>query len=230
MPTAYPTAIDLRKFLQASGMISFDFEEKEVLLNLQAHLEQAIEYVEKYTGYDPFIADSSDQTIVFSSGSVQYLNPPRMPFLDFASDGGPGGMISVTSVTVGVSPTFAGTTLTPDSEYRLYPRNATLKAHPYTQIELLFRPARHSEKTWIEVVGKRGYAANVPSQVFNAILQKASSILAVQIAQSVTGGLIEWAEAGVRERYPTQAMGAFIDRLGSNSTLALAPYRRMRVA
>jgi len=206
---AYPTTTELQTFLKGARLITDASTEPDSDLDYAGAIALAVSAWENATNYIPFQADGSDVTAYCKP--IDILFPPNeYPFLPLSKTGS-GGWISVTSVTVGITSTFAGTVLTAGTDYVLQPKNAALNSKPYTRI--LFQCP---SGVWtpfssivggdladsIKIIGKRGYQATIDATVKAAVLRKAASQLAGEIFGKLSGGGIsEWKQGDTMTRY-----------------------------
>ena len=96
-----------------------------------------------------------------------------------------------------------GTQLTEDTDYILLPENASILGVPVEAIRFLTYPTTTPRS--IKVGGKLGYAAELPQDVFDAILARASVIFLTQ--QAGTKGQVASKKQGDRAISYVQASG-----------------------
>jgi len=215
MHATYPGSNDLRQFLIGAGMVTTTLTEAQSFMDEANFIGRAIEEWEKDTGYIPFLADDADVTIYYNPRAVDYPMG-RAPMLDFASNGGPGGIVSVTSLTVGVTSTSTGTALTQNTHFSLRPRNAALNKQPYTYLEFLYGAytglgTLGSYGDSIVLVGKRGFWTQISEMAWNGILCKAAELMTPVLAKKITDGIIEWQDDDVRVKMGADSLSAHRD-------------------
>lgn len=148
--SAYPTEADLQAFLIAAGISA------EAPSGVGTYASGAAEEWEMKTGYKPFLADSADSTEYFDG-------PAPSCYLDLR-----GGYVSITSLATGITATdTTGTVQTVNSDYFPVYSGDTI-------VGIDFNAPLFGKRT-IKIVGKRGYSASIPDEVYNAILQKAAA-------------------------------------------------------
>lgn len=198
--SAYPDSNDCEAILRAQGLFSSSDLASIILdLDLEGKAAAAAAEWERCTGWVPFLGDTVDAT--------RYFDPPgpnqRLPG---ALGGGylltlpETGLLSLTSIHSGFSSASAGTALVSEDDYRLRPLNAGVSTRPYTEIEFLGAPSWGFGRS-LRIIGKFGYATTVPEDAWAAILYRAAGYALPEIRERVTGGLVEWKEAEVSERY-----------------------------
>lgn len=232
MPTsAYPIGSDLQNFLEGAGLVPSPISGTSTLLDFNGAIWSAITDWERDTHWEPFLADSSDQTVLFSPNELM-SSPNELPYLPLD-----GGFISITSIRTGVTATSTGTLLTANTDYWLKPDRAAAKNKPYTYIE--FNNVTGSIYTiyWqpqsIQIIGKRGYCSTVADDVNSAILNHASFLLSSQIQAGLSKGLISWKESdGTSEVYSERGNNPVINILKSGEDYynkSVKRYRRLIV-
>lgn len=155
MPSAYPTLAELTARMEAEGLT--------VPSNAQNRIYAAIERWEGLTGFKPFLGATSATARTFDPPSTnEYLN------FD-------GGFWAITSVVCD------GDTLTETDDYDLLPLNAAADDRPWTALR--FRRHMGSKLASIVVTGKRGYAEELPYEVYEAIMDGA-------IAECIAPGIL----------------------------------------
>jgi hypothetical protein len=173
-PTGWPELDDVVGRLEDMGMTppSDDTIAQVILACIAAW--------ERMTGYDPFLADAEDSTWLFQ--------PRDSCVVDFDHDDGPGGFVSITSVTVAktyASPT--GNVQVAGRDYQLKPANAVNKGKPYTYL---------LSKAWewdggeasVQVIGRAGYTDTVPADAWEAVMRCILSLLLPVSQMTATGG------------------------------------------
>lgn len=226
MPAAMPTHIELREYLMGAGVLESVLTDAQKSIDLSGTAAAAIADWERDTHWEPFLSSGQDVTLTFSPGDVLYP-PNELPMLDLD-----GGVLSVTSLTVGVTQTNPGTVLTQDTDFFLMPGRAPRKGKPYTYIE--FYRANFASFGWmgapvpnsIVLVGKTGYSLTVPDDVFQSVLYRGAKRLGPQLSAKF-GGLTGWSEADAKETYGADPFAAFLDRAGEAYSETVKRYRRV---
>ncbi len=197
--TSAPDSNDIEGALRSLGLFSASELSALILdLDLEGKAQAALARWERETGWIPFLGDTADVTRYFDpSGPNQRLPGGR--------GGGwlmtlPNGLLSVTSIYSGFSAADVGTALVSETDYRLRPLNASVDGRPYTEIEMLGGASWGLGRS-VRIIGRWGYSLTVPDDAWTAILYGAVSIALPEIRERVTGGLVEWKEAEVSERY-----------------------------
>lgn len=238
--TNLPTAADLQGRLAACGMISNPPTANQMLFILEDAVNTAYAQWELDTGYRPFIA--ATQTRKFT--------PPGPskggPISDFgyaglgaiSSYGGSNklflrtGLTVLTSLTIGVSPTDTGTALTVNRDFFLRPENALLANRPYT--EIVFEQNQRGIRDSIVIVGEWGFCPfvvgstttwTIPDDAWSAILDAAMVEIGPQLSILVSGGLLEWKEADVSEKYGANPYQAQVEAASMRYQRAVNRYR-----
>lgn len=163
--TDWPTSEELGALFAARGVSLSG-------LSPQACIDAAISAFERDTGYRPFKAETADSTRYFSVQDVGHRG-----LLDLRA-----GYVSVTSVTVGVSATEVGSALTVNVDYWAEPVSGD---GPINFIRFLSEPAGYPRS--IVVAGKRGYAASIPAEAWQAVLNRA----AIESLSQVEAGAVD---------------------------------------
>lgn len=154
---SYPTYLDLKAFLKGRGIdICNDLSKAD----WQNAVSAAIEQWEYETGWDPFLANSVDETRIIDGPESSMIFP------DF-------GIVSLTSLTIGTK------LLSSTTEYWLQHRRP--RSGPYMAIELAGYAT--GERRSVTLVGKFGYALTVPQDARDAILAK----VAYDLYSTITG-------------------------------------------
>lgn len=191
--TAWPSVVDVVSYMVGAGMVDSVLTEAQHHLDFQLAVDSAVAELEDATDYSPFKMDETDV--------VRKYTPTGTKLLQFRA-----GLLSLTSLVVGVSSGFSGTTLTVDEDFWLGPENAAVKRMPYLWAE--FRRPLHGIERSIWVTGKWGRWTSIDPRAYEAVIVKAASKLATQVAAEATGGMISWTEAdSTSEKYG--ADGAF---------------------
>lgn len=150
----YPTYLDFNAFLESRGLSCSELTKTDK----QAAITAAVRRWEMDTGWQPFLANSADET--------RTLDGPegRIIFPNF-------GIVSLTSLTID------GNAFAVNDRYWL--QNQIPNGGPYTTIEVdsYLTGVRRA----IVMVGKFGYTLTLPAEVKSAILSYAAWMLYPQI-------------------------------------------------
>lgn len=189
---------------------------------ITAALNACVSAWEQKTDYHPFLADADDTTWLFQ--------PDDLCLLDFGVDGGPGGFISITSVTVGV--TYANPTgieLVAGRDYLLKPANAANRSRPYTYLTGK-RVEYDAGEASIEVIGRAGFAETVPADVWEAVLRCVMAMLLPSQGIAISGGYERITELDTTVQYGAQGpVYTAITYFEKYEQSVLNTYRRLRV-
>lgn len=195
--TAYPDQQDIERILRSTGLFDADALDTAILdLDLETLAAAAIREWEMATGWIPFLADSVAVTRYFDPQGPNFR--PQVGGGGYVMDLGT-GLISLTSITTGVSATAPGSVLTLDTDYWLTPYNADELGYPWTGISFLV--PQWGTRRSIKVIGRFGYSMTVPDDAWLAIGHKAVTLALPEIASFITGGVRKFTELGVTEEY-----------------------------
>lgn len=188
--TAWPTAADLAQWLASAGVMDVPPTGALAGLDLEAALAAGLSEWERATGFEPFEAAASD--------TARYYSPDGSCFLDL----GAGLVAAPTSVVVGYSPTSAGTALTANQDYWLWPLNAIASGHPATAIR--FAAPQRGAPMSIVITGKFGAClhATIPEDAWLGVMLAAAEQLLPQIEAVLShGGMRSIQEGDVSYSY-----------------------------
>ncbi len=186
--SGYPTGDDLAAYLTSLGIIDAATASATLArMNLGTKAMAAAREWERATDYRPFLAGDEDETRIF--------DPPTCGQLDLGA-----GLLSVTSLYTGVTPTSPGTLRTLGTDYLLEPANAAFMGEPYTAIVIRhLRSGFPSDWGWglgwgtyhhsIEVTGRWGYQAELAAEIWQAILEYGAFLCAPSLSLSLSGGV-----------------------------------------
>lgn len=197
MQNAMPTGVDLSRFIEACGLPIPNGS-----IDLDGAVYAATEEWEERTGYTPFFSPTTDPTMTrYYAPSDIELSPNGAPTLDLAA-----GLLGIFTFKVGVTPTYAGTSLTLGTDYRFGPVNAPSRGRPYTYVVFLspfaiFGNIGPEYPDSIQIAGRWGYWTSVPEAAFRAILCGAAARLAPQLSLAVRDGASRWTEGDVSNDY-----------------------------
>jgi hypothetical protein len=155
--SAYPDETALQAFLVASGVVS------TAPTGVSDYIDGAAEEWERLTGFQPFLGASADASFYFDG-------PSPLCYLDLR-----GGFVSITSLATGITATDdTGTAQTVNQDWFAV-------TNPSGTIIGIDFNGPFSGKRTVKIVGKRGYSASIPDEVYTAILQKAAADCAVYL-------------------------------------------------
>jgi hypothetical protein len=195
--TAYPIVADLDSYLRALGILS-DADLAAFLANvdLEGLIEAAVDAWEMDTGWIPFLRDSTPVSRRFDPPGPNRRTVSRGGHnrLDLAA-----GLLEVTAFVTGYSSTDAGTAAVLEDDYWLWPANAAIENRPWTLVE--FAASSWGGPQSIQITGYWGYSATIPGDAWQAILRQAGLLAYSEITLQLTGGMVGWSEADVKEEY-----------------------------
>jgi hypothetical protein len=152
-------------------------------------LNSAISRFEKITGYSPFLADEDDQDVL--------VDPSFSPSIIL-----PCGFVNITSVA------DDALTLTANEDWWPGPTGAPTRNAPYTFITLatstyarimsLANSPGHPAQ--LTVVGKRGYAATLPQDAFEAVMMMTVASI-MRVSDGSTGSISELKQQNLSIKY-----------------------------
>lgn len=232
--SSYPGAADLVSFLISGGLLPVSPSALQQFIDTELVMERAIEEWERETRYTPFLADTADQTIYYSPTDIEF--PPNdYPLLDLAKAGGPGGIVSVTSLKVAVTSTSTGTTLSLTQDYALRPRNAPLKEKPYTYIQFTRTPFAGvwplgSVADSIVLTAKRGYWPTLNPIAKHSILARAAELIVPVVAAQKQDGAVQWREGDVQRQHgPGGPYSAQMAQWGAQFQSGVRKHKRLEI-
>lgn len=202
--TAWPTNTNLTDALSGVGVsIPSGYTAADLIAAAIAEFQAAIGYT--------WLPDGSDQTL--------YFDPPNSNFLNLKP------YSSITSVKTGRTATDAGTALTVNQDYWVFPLNAIADGKPITGIT--FETMQCGDPASIVVIGKRGFNADIPESVWFAVLNKAvANVMALNI--SGEGMASEIQQGLVKVKFGDEAATMYGAAL-KNFALMAETYRYRRV-
>ncbi|MBW3637061.1 MAG: hypothetical protein KY445_11470 [Armatimonadetes bacterium] len=172
--TTYPDAAAVEALIRSAGYWPTD-PTKQELARIQAEIGAAAarDEWERVTGWEPFLAGAAATARTFNATD-------HTGFLDFE-----GGALSVQSVAINGQPALGVT------RYQPQPQNAVSRGQAFLGIQMArynsallntnFTFNGNAEFGRIEVVARWGRVAEVPGDVYQAILQKAALVVLTQI-------------------------------------------------
>jgi len=201
---AMPGEADLEILIRSLNLFDTDaLSDVLELLDLETFAAAAVRQWEEETGWIPFLAET---TPALDGGvdETRYFDPPgpntRGQFIGGGTDLRLDcGLVVLEDVDIGWSPSTPGTPQFAGTDFRLWPYNADPLDRPWT--ELRFKVRQWGQPQSIRLVGRFGYSATVPDNAWLAILHYAVILALPEIASNITGGVLEFQEAGVTERY-----------------------------
>lgn len=204
--TAWPTTTELTNRLTGLGVAS-----TPTGVTLQDEIDAAVGVLERITGQKPFLVESA---------AADYLyDPTRRTNLALGTR-----WVSIDSVSI------SGDAQTENDDYYLKPYGG-----PYTRIEFLMPLVSDGYPLSVTVNGKRGYAATIPVEIWNAVLDYAAGRVYKTAAMAGTvalGAVTEIRQDTVDIKYAggSAAMGQDTgSRLMDNATKIMSGYARASV-
>lgn len=207
--TALTAAIDGLGLLDKASLADFTAG-----IDLQSKIDAATDRVEKVTGWKPFLMDSADVT--------RYYDPPGPNQSRFFPGGGyllttgggrildlEAGLLQLTSISYAYSDSVdnsgnvtvitAGTEYVRDTQFFLQPFNAPAEGKPYEWVQLL-ATAWGAVRSVI-VVGRFGYAASIPGDLYHAHLRYALALCAPELRMTISRGVYMLQTLRTRAQY-----------------------------
>lgn len=126
------------------------------------YVDSAIAEWESTTGYYPFLGSQEELVWMFDGC------PLGTSRLDLR-----GGFWEIASVTIDISYDGTGTLFIENRDYILLPQNAANENRGWNAIQFLSRSPVGFR--CVEIVGKRGYAEELPDDVWSAIIERAAA-------------------------------------------------------
>jgi len=165
----YPTTTDLSALLVRNGQTAPGTS------IMQAALDEAVAEWESMTGYDPFLSTGTPATRYFD-GVSDFILRLRS------------GIVTLTSLRVGVTSTDVGSLLVVNEDFHLYPLDAASKGKPFTYLK--FRSRQSREPRSLSISADWGYctSAAIPADVSATILRQSASKLFSEYLTSFSGG------------------------------------------
>lgn len=214
MPATWPDDAAVEAYLTALGVIESSWGINLTTL-CAGKAESARRKFETATGWLPFLAGAGVSTRYFDppgerSNSAHagwtWLGGDRLMFSK-------AGIATATGlvVTVGVSPTDAGTALTINEQFWLEPLQAAEEGRPYTEIRFGW-PQRGNPRS-IKVDARWGWGTTVPQDIWDAVRSGALADALTDFAEVVRAAPVEWKDGDVSERQSIEA----IQKLGESA-------------
>lgn len=178
MPNQYPTGAEFQAYVTARGYGSLTLDEATRLVGV------AVQRWEAAVGVRPYLSTALTRTYLFPVETIEdgaVLDLSDLPLL------------SLTSVRIGSSLGTWTRTLVESSDFVRFPLNGPV----CTSLRFLTSGDR-----FVEIQGSFGASANVPDDVFDAVLCLASAF-AVENAQGPVGGYKRIQQGSVTVEYAT---------------------------
>ena len=187
MPSTFPLQADVEAYISALGVVDEDLlGDTLTQLRLDVKAEAAKEEWERRTGWKPFLKDTVDVTRRF--------NPPNGSDLWLSA-----GLLTLTSVTVGVTADDEGEEKTLDTDYFLSPSSASAESRPFEWIS--FSGYQSGAARSIVVVGRWGYSDSLPYDAWEAVRQYAAFLCYPELSLRISGGLFSVKTVETESRY-----------------------------
>lgn len=187
---SYPDVLDVQAYLEETGL-------SVSTTRLGSALSSAISLWEQGTGFVPFVAGEEDTERLFTLSRPWYEQAIRTGWFDLKA-----GLVPSEAITVAIE----GTELTLGTQWRPGPESAKYSQEPYTLIRFL--SPQMCEYEALSITGRWGYClpGNLPGEVFDAICQKAASILGLPLVAAAstsapTGPLVSIKEGDVERKW-----------------------------
>lgn len=198
----YPTQIELTAFLHSRGLSCSSLSKSD----LELALATAIAEWEFQTGWEPFLATSSDdpETRTIDGPEGRIIFPPF-------------GILSLTDLSI------SGASLVADEDYFLQFR---MPGGPYTGIELSGYAT--GERRSISLTGVFGYSLSVPLDVKQAICAKVAADI-YPIITGVEGDVVREKQGPVEIEYakPQDGYGGIRGGFSKQFEDAVCRYKRV---
>lgn len=212
---AFPTDDQIQAFALNAGILlpvinyvpTFDFTGYGALAQTE---------FQSRTGRIPFLKDAVDMSRVYDPPgpsskleTTYYKGGEKVLELD-------AGLLSCTSIYLGVTPDNTGTAMDLQRQLRLMPANSPAMGLPYEWVEFYF-PV-YGAPSSVVITGRFGYSAELPDDAYAACLRLGASIAATDILEgifSTPGTFKEGDETTIQDSYDKlgQAWGRFSDRV-----------------
>ncbi|MCW3059711.1 MAG: hypothetical protein JWQ02_1532 [Capsulimonas sp.] len=192
---SWPRGGDAQTFIASAQLAAGASADALNAINFDSFVKAAITTFQNATGWRPFLGKQSVR--VFDPpgperGAGGHYGGGRKLFLS-------GGLLSITSLTVSVTADSAGRVLTKGRDFWLRPSSAINDGEPFRFIE--FASTQYGAPESIVIDGVWGFALTIPEDVWQAIISKAASDAAPQLAISIAQGLASRKAGDEEERY-----------------------------
>lgn len=169
MPTAWPTVAELQAAYESQGLIAPD--------GMQVHINAAIDRWESLSGWKPYFPVDAGTHANDDTPATFSYDPPEHGYTTL-------WLLqpwkTITTVVTGYSTTYAGTTQTLNTDYRVLPLNASATGKPIIAIEF----ATYPSGGWgsIRITGIPG-VSEIPEDVWLAVRDEAMRTSIIEVMQ-----------------------------------------------
>lgn len=211
--SSYPGLSDVQLLLSSSGI------SLPATYDASYEMYGAISEWETATNCVPFLAGAS---------ATYKFDPPGPNWNNYTLGGGrrlllPKPFATITAVKIGVTPDYAGQTLTENTDFWLLPANHAAEKRPITEIR--FAVAVRGPQNSIEVTGTPGYYTTINAEVWNAIRCLAAARICKSLRESFAVDANEWSEGDVSEKLDANLLKTAGDGWLATAQRAMAKYR-----
>jgi hypothetical protein len=192
---ALPDASNLASLLFSTGLWTkpvASAAQQQGAVDLDGAIAAAYAIWQREVRYTPFLA--ATQTRLYDPPGPEKGAPGyfiSLPGTGLGRIGGSNilsvrsGLLSVTTLTVGITLTYAGKVLVANTDFWLTPSDAAFYNRPFTSVQ--FRTVQYGEPQSISILGSFGFSATVPDDAWTAINRLAASIILHEIGLFTTG-------------------------------------------
>jgi hypothetical protein len=214
--TAYPTKAEVDAYLATLPNLTVP-----AAFDTDPTIRAAIAEWERLTEYRPFLSGTA---------ASRTFDPPGPKTTRPTRGGGRtlrlgAGLVSLSSLTVGVEGGSAGTALTLDTDFWLWPANAAALSRPYTAIE--FACVQWGQPRSIVINGVWGYGATIPDDAWKAVRDLAAADAMREIREGLGLGSVEVKDDEVTIRSSIELLGSLGQDLASRASKVAIAYRLM---
>ncbi len=185
---------------------------------LQDEIDSAVDQWEQLTGFSPFLADANAGTYYYDPPG-SFTGDPKTLFFK-------GGFVSITSVKVGVVTGFTGSALTLNTDFFVKPDDAASRKRPFTRLR--FASSQLGPSRSIEVVGKRGFWADIATEVWIAVAKKVEAEI-VKASYGTNAQIRRIKQSAVEIEYSTSVAVSLPDSLMAEFKKIAKRYHQFRV-
>jgi hypothetical protein len=195
--SAYPTGDEIGAYLESLGILT---EEALAALSTGTTLDDLAAAAqaawEADTGWRPFLRDASPVSRRFTppGPNMRGLTRGGRNLLDLEA-----GLLEVTGFVTGYAADDTGDAVVVEDDYYLGPANAGVDGRPYTSVDLVFTGWGLPQS--IRITGYWGYSQYIPADAWEAIKRYGVLLAYSEITLSLTGGMVGWSEADIKEQY-----------------------------
>lgn len=216
---AYPTDTDIKDRCNNLGMFSGVASGTQTALCSGKSVAIIAEW-ERRVGWNPFLSTGLDEIRIYDppGGRGRYGQGPgvqmggdKLMFLQT-------GIITLTSLLINYSPTYAGDTKTVETDFMLEPYFTT----PKTRIRFFWQLTGAPKS--IKITAKWGYSLTVPDDVWEGLVMYGVFLVAKQFILQYTQQPAEWSEGDVRERMDAGTLGMYAD---AEKSPGIVDFRRL---